>query len=624
MGAGQLKANSPKPPNGWKGAKGALALLRLRAASKADPDAELFFKTLLAFASARRAVHAFAERRPQGIAALADAAVRQPSLADVFSQVRQPLKETDMQAQLDALYALAPAAQTALDAFCRNLLKEAGMDADAEVGGGGGIRAYTAAPLKCRDRASSKTKTDYRGDASLLLDVVRGSVVCADENAVVSLVKLLVKHYSDESKDVSLVRLKNRFRDPLFNGYRDVFLNLRVRLGAVSMVVELQVHVLNMVQFQSMTYVFYTFFRPFFVGSVEFASKRAEVLETVFLLDAFDDRDTFDSDTLYSQGLLEDNCAPSGGLFRAIERAVECGDGWQLEALDELLEALKAFDLLIVVRERKLDMAITSKGDGSELHSIALHDLASLLSKRGRHEQAEPLFKRALEIWEDQLGPDHPDVAMALSNLGRLLQAQCKFDGAEPLYKRAVGIAEKTFGPDHPNVATALNNHARLLQAQCKHALAEPLYTRALEIRELRLGPDHPDVATSLHDLGRLLHARGKYALAEAPCRRALDIRERALGTRHVDVATTLHCLGRLAYDRGDLKAAEPLFRRALEIWSAQLGPDDAKVCASRHNLAALVKARRVAADSEHYPRLLIIKENQARAANETRVTEFV
>ena len=41
--------------------------------------------------------------------------------------------------------------------------------------------------------------------------------------------------------------------------------------------------------------------------------------------------------------------------------------------------------------------------------------------------------------------------------------AQGKLEEAAPLYKRAVAVWEKALGPDHPLVATGLNNQAMLL-----------------------------------------------------------------------------------------------------------------------------------------------------------------
>ncbi len=41
-----------------------------------------------------------------------------------------------------------------------------------------------------------------------------------------------------------------------------------------------------------------------------------------------------------------------------------------------------------------------------------------------------------------------------------LLKTQGKLDEAEPLYRRALAIFEASLGPAHPDVATSLNNLA--------------------------------------------------------------------------------------------------------------------------------------------------------------------
>jgi tetratricopeptide (TPR) repeat protein len=76
--------------------------------------------------------------------------------------------------------------------------------------------------------------------------------------------------------------------------------------------------------------------------------------------------------------------------------------------------------------------------------------------------------------------------------------------GTEPLYARALAIWEKTLGPEHPNAAKSLNNLAGLYYNQGQYAKAEPLYQRTLAIGEKALGPEHPDVATRLNNLALL------------------------------------------------------------------------------------------------------------------------
>ena len=73
---------------------------------------------------------------------------------------------------------------------------------------------------------------------------------------------------------------------------------------------------------------------------------------------------------------------------------------------------------------------------------------------QGRYAEAEPLFKRALAIWEKPLGPEHPEFAMGLKNLAELYRAQGRYAEAEPLFERALAIQDEMIGPDHPRVAT--------------------------------------------------------------------------------------------------------------------------------------------------------------------------
>jgi len=85
------------------------------------------------------------------------------------------------------------------------------------------------------------------------------------------------------------------------------------------------------------------------------------------------------------------------------------------------------------------------------------------LSAAGNYAEAEPLFRRGLEIREAQLGKDHLDVANSLNNLAALFWAQGNYAEAEPLFRRALVIWEAQLGKDHPNTQTARRNLKSLL-----------------------------------------------------------------------------------------------------------------------------------------------------------------
>ena len=99
-------------------------------------------------------------------------------------------------------------------------------------------------------------------------------------------------------------------------------------------------------------------------------------------------------------------------------------------------------------------------GETTRIRLHSLNNLAVLLHDKGDYEEAEPLYRRALDISERLLGRDHPYTATSLNNLAGLLHDKGDYEGAEPLFRRALDINERVLGRDHPDTATSLNNLA--------------------------------------------------------------------------------------------------------------------------------------------------------------------
>jgi tetratricopeptide (TPR) repeat protein len=119
----------------------------------------------------------------------------------------------------------------------------------------------------------------------------------------------------------------------------------------------------------------------------------------------------------------------------------------------------------------------------------SLNNLAGLYRAQGRYGEAEPLYQRSLQIVEQQLGADHPDVATSLNNLAGLYKAQGRYGEAEPLYLRSIEILVKALPAGHPNIATGQNNFAGMVRAAVAAGQAEQLSdhptTRAI-LQQLR------------------------------------------------------------------------------------------------------------------------------------------
>ena len=94
--------------------------------------------------------------------------------------------------------------------------------------------------------------------------------------------------------------------------------------------------------------------------------------------------------------------------------------------------------------------------------ATSLINLAVRYHDKGAYDKAEPLYKRALEIREKVLGPEHLDTAASLNNLAVLYHDKGAYDKAEPLYKQALEIHEKVLGRDlKPFITRLCKVHAK-------------------------------------------------------------------------------------------------------------------------------------------------------------------
>ncbi len=128
----------------------------------------------------------------------------------------------------------------------------------------------------------------------------------------------------------------------------------------------------------------------------------------------------------------------------------------------------------------------TGFSQGAGIEWELLNEEVMALYQKGDYDRAVVVAKKALEVAEKNVGPNHPDVATSLNILALLYDAQGQYGQAEPLYKRSLAIREKALGPDHPNVATGLENLAVLYRAMKRSDEAEKLEQRAAKIRAMK------------------------------------------------------------------------------------------------------------------------------------------
>ena len=137
---------------------------------------------------------------------------------------------------------------------------------------------------------------------------------------------------------------------------------------------------------------------------------------------------------------------------------------------------------------------------------------------QGKLEEAAPLYKRAVAVWEKALGPDHPQVATGLNNqalllkkMVRVVDASCMLLWVLLSLHHEAGLLKQMvscccgFVCAVEHVSVLRNSQTPPPRTQGKPEDALPLYTRSREIFEKVLGQDHPNVATLLNNEAELL-----------------------------------------------------------------------------------------------------------------------
>ncbi|HEX4961526.1 MAG TPA: tetratricopeptide repeat protein [Thermoanaerobaculia bacterium] len=243
---------------------------------------------------------------------------------------------------------------------------------------------------------------------------------------------------------------------------------------------------------------------------------------------------------------------------------------------------------------------------GTSLEAAAtLVRLGSLAQLSGKGD-AVALFRRALAIREERLGPDHAEVADVLNKLGMTLASQGRFDEAETMLHRSLALHEQLWGDRDPRVAKVLHNLGGIEYYRGRTADAERLLQRALGIREAALQPDDPDLAGSREALALLRQQQGRPAEAVPLLERLVATSEKVYGPEHPEFARTLLNLGLARKALGEDDAARQLIERALAIDEKTLTPGHRQLVRTLAALADLHCERGRYAEAEPLFRRLL------------------
>jgi CHAT domain-containing protein/tetratricopeptide (TPR) repeat protein len=272
----------------------------------------------------------------------------------------------------------------------------------------------------------------------------------------------------------------------------------------------------------------------------------------------------------------------------ALDRAGDAKDLDKVDALNNLAQAERALaDYAAAEQHYKRAIEVLDTLGDAANSGILLDNLAVMLSEIGRLDEAERLNKRALQLIEQALGRDHPEVGNAAANFGMLLYQARRDAEAEPLLRRGLTIAEAQSPQDNARIAVITDNLSALLRRTGRLEEALRYCQRALGLFEATLPPDHPSRATTLNNLGSILNQLGRYAEAEGPLRRSLDSVQAQFGAGHVNTVTAATNLADTYAGLGDRGKARELLTGAIGALETHFGKSHANLL---HAVVALAQ----------------------------------
>ena len=511
-----------------------------------NPKTEAFFDRLLHFHEVRRKVEDRVDIFDPSHK-LANLKVKQHSggIQKKSGKFKKEYQQHNLQDEvaknLDDLYEAAAQAQPEFKRVMTGMLKNVKGFVETD---------FKLAALKPRDRAYHKAKEEYSDrkpgpPECWLYDVVRGSVICKSFKQIKEVNSWLGKH-------CHIVKGKNRFAWPCFNGYHDFLYHISIPFGdGLAHICELQVHHKDLksldVQFGLPTH--YETFRSSFAGGWR---EEDAIISDLEMLSEYGD-----IGGTVMKTMMRSKDPDQLRLFASICRL----------HLDEYEKALQLYRKVLMMQE-------DTYGKNHEDVAQTYLNIGLVLGAQGQTEDCLMHLQKALAIQESVLGKDHLTVAESHEEIGNMLCKKGDYVGALDQFKACMKIRKAKLPKDHYLVIDSHRDIARALEGNGDFKKAVKELNTALDTQKALLGEQHVDVAKTLTLIGNVLCAYGDYEQSMTMHKNALAIREEALGKNHILTAESHSAIGMVLAQRGDYETSEWHHRKALKMVEVMRGKE--------------------------------------------------
>ena len=188
----------------------------------------------------------------------------------------------------------------------------------------------------------------------------------------------------------------------------------------------------------------------------------------------------------------------------------------------------------------------------------------------GLYDEAEKLLEAAIELWEQEYGPDDLAAAGSVCNLAWLRHMKGDYREAEVLYRKALAMREAQDEAENLDVASVKFKLAILLLESWRPREAEPLFREVLAVRRKVLGGTHREVTLVLVALLATSDDQTTTLLRLSELAASLAPEDGAMLLK----ATVTYARAKSLNDKGRYLEAEPLYQETLKLLRDIFGAD--------------------------------------------------
>lgn len=264
------------------------------------------------------------------------------------------------------------------------------------------------------------------------------------------------------------------------------------------------------------------------------------------------------------------------------------------------------------------------------------HGKADLLRSRHEFDEAQNLYKAALQIRHKCLRSGHPLVAQTMFGLAENYRMMAKVKDALPLYQQSLVMRKEAFGEkelkydEHVSIAESMwglssayfdqglyldavepceysilvrryalgtenivtvqseLTMANIFSSLLEHEKAKLLYEHALKVARRVFGEHHIQTISIKSNYAHNLKAQGLLDSAMEMYEDVLSVQEKLYGLHHPDIASSYNNIGAVFFARGMYTEALPYYRKSVELKRECFGNENAVVASSLHNLGGV------------------------------------